>query len=182
MKDFVNLNPDIPEDDLKGMVASIERKSEHPIAKAISMISQPNYEVNNFINYGGEGVSGHINYNGQNVRVSIGNSRLLQRFEVILTEEQAETVKEFEYKGHTVVLAIVDNQLSLIMTLQDGDMVKPEAANVVRILQNAGIQVWMLTGDNTRCARLVANRVGINIENVIAECYPEDKKAKVEAL
>jgi Cu+-exporting ATPase len=87
-------------------------------------------------------------------------------------------MQEFADRGRTPLLAAETGRLALILGV--GDELKPEAAGVVASLQERGLQVVMLTGDNERTARAVARQAGI--DRVLAEVLPENKAQEVSRL
>ncbi|MGL5512690.1 MAG: HAD-IC family P-type ATPase, partial [Sporomusa sp.] len=87
-------------------------------------------------------------------------------------------IEQLEQQGKTVMLFALENKLSGLFAV--ADTVKDNSAQAVSELSKMGIEVWMMTGDNTRTARAIAHTVGI--ENVMAEVLPEQKAEKVAAL
>ena len=78
-----------------------------------------------------------------------------------------------ERQGKTGICVAIDGSFSAVVGVSD--TIKPEAAPTVRALENLGVEVWMVTGDNARTAKAVASMVGINQAHVMAEVLPEGK-------
>jgi Cu+-exporting ATPase len=85
-----------------------------------------------------------------------------------------------EAAGQTVAFVAVDGEPAGLIAL--GDPVKPTAATAVRALTDAGVEVWLVTGDARTTAEAVARQVGIAAERVEAEARPDDKAATIERL
>ena len=85
-----------------------------------------------------------------------------------------------EEQAKTVVCMSMDGQLVLTAAIED--KIKSTAAVTVSVLQELGYDVWMITGDNWRCARAVAARVGIPASHIMAEVLPQHKSSKVKEL
>ena len=186
------------EDGVLRLAATAERGSEHPLARAIVEgaeergieLGDPEY----FENVPGQGIratvesrepqSGSKRAGGERsdpraVEVLVGNRKLLSD-NGIDTEPAAETMERLEREGKTAMLVAVDGDLAGVVA--DADTVKPSAKEAVSALQARGIDVMMITGDNERTARAVAEEVGIDPDNVRAGVLPEDKSDAVEAI
>jgi len=163
--------PGFEASDLLRLVASLEQGSEHPLAPAMVRGAQglALAPVQDFKSMPGMGVQGVID--GR--RVVVGNHALLQSLQVdgALLAERAEQLR---LKGRTVVLAAVDGKAAGVVSVTDP--VKANAAEALRGLQAAGIQVVMVTGDHQVTAKAVADQLGIVYE---AGVLPEGKAAVV---
>jgi len=150
--------------------ASLESLSEHPIAQAIARgVAEPD-SVDDFENRPGYGVLGSI----RGVQVRVGR-RLL--FETIPDAVEQAAVGA-ESKGQTVVFAGRGVEAEGIIIV--ADQVKATSAEAVAAFHEQGLEVTLLTGDNSRTAQTVAAAVGI--DNVIAEVLPADKAAEITRL
>jgi len=167
------------EDELLRLAASAERGSEHPLARAIVQGAQER----------GLDVSeseAFENVPGQGVRATVGDSEVLVGNRTLLRENgvdpspAAETMERLESEGTTAMLVARDG--ALVGVVADADTVKPSAREAVSQLRARGVDVMMITGDNERTARAVAEQVGIDPGNVRAEVLPEDKSDAVEAI
>jgi Cu+-exporting ATPase len=92
-------------------------------------------------------------------------------------EEQSGT---FERQGKTVMLVALDGRIAGLVAVADA--VKAGSKEAIRQLQQQGLEVWMITGDNRRAALAIAAQVGIPPERVLAEVLPEDKADQVKRL
>ncbi|AZH26197.1 heavy metal translocating P-type ATPase [Haloplanus aerogenes] len=187
----------LTEDDVLRLAATAEHGSEHPLARAIVEgakargieVSDPE----NFENVPGHGVRATV----EGSEVLVGNRKLL-RDEGIDPSPAAATMERLESEGKTAMLvAMRDSERSenrdasgdqpraagkLLGVVADADTVKESAKDAVSALRARGLDVMMLTGDNERTARAVAEQVGIDPANVRAEVLPEDKSDAVEAI
>ena len=179
------------EDEVLRLAATAERGSEHPLARAIvDGAESRGIDVgspDNFENVPGHGVRATVASDGPDgdSEVLVGNRKLL-RDNGIDPSPAAEEMERLESEGKTAMLVARvpagTNEGRLVGIVADADTVKPSAADAVAALRDRGIDVMMITGDNERTARAVAERVGIDPENVRAEVLPEDKSAAVEAI
>uniref|UniRef100_A0A671RBY2 P-type Cu(+) transporter n=1 Tax=Sinocyclocheilus anshuiensis TaxID=1608454 RepID=A0A671RBY2_9TELE len=110
--------------------------------------------------------------------VLIGNREWMRRNALQVRADVDEAMTEHEKRGRTAVLVAVDNELCAMVAI--ADTVKPEAELAVHILTAMGLEVVLMTGDNSKTARAIAAQVGIR--KVFAEVLPSHKVAKVEQL
>ena len=159
------------------LAASLERGSEHPMATAIVEAAEANsiqfIETEGFHSVTGKGVVGKVGGH----EVAVGNERLLQEHGVSLAELTSRS-DELRHDGQTVVFVAVD-RLAVGM-LGIADPVKPEAADALRSLQNEGVRVVMLTGDNEITAAAVARQLGIS--DFEAGVLPDHKAEVIHKL
>jgi Cu+-exporting ATPase len=172
--DIQNLG-DKKDEELVSILASLEKKSEHPIAHAIVNYAQEKsiatQEVTNFEAIEGKGLKGNIN----NVEYFIGNTKLVQDLNLSFDNEQ---LSVFTSQGKTpVILSTKDKVLGFVMV---ADEVKAESKVAVENLHKIGIKVIMLTGDDEKAAKYIASLVGI--DEVVAHVLPQDKLAKIKEL
>ncbi|MFB6085870.1 MAG: heavy metal translocating P-type ATPase [Halodesulfurarchaeum sp.] len=167
------------EDEVLGLAAAAEQGSEHPLARAIvEGATDRGIEIGKasaFENVPGHGIRATVDGRA----VLVGNRKLLEE-EGIATDPASEFMERLEREGKTAMLVAVDGSLAGIVA--DADTVKPQSKRAVTALQDRGIDVMMITGDNERTARAVAGQVGIDPENVRAEVLPEDKSDAVEQI
>ncbi|XP_022271375.1 copper-transporting ATPase 1 isoform X3 [Canis lupus baileyi] len=116
--------------------------------------------------------------NAQQYRVLIGNREWMIRNGLVINNDVDDSMTEHERKGRTAVLVAVDDELCGLIAI--ADTVKPEAELAVHILKSMGLEVVLMTGDNSRTARSIASQVGIT--KVFAEVLPSHKVAKVKQL
>lgn len=169
------LTHDIQKAELISYVAAIEKKSEHPLAKAIVDYAKSDNTVkaDEFKALPGYGVSARIN----NQTVLVGNVRLMQNA-AITSASFDRDYQRLVAEGKTVLLVAVDQQIKGLIAI--ADTIKSDSKQAIQKLQAQGLKVVMLTGDNQQAASYTAKQV--NIDHVIAEVLPEDKVAEVEKL
>jgi len=169
----------LDEDAVLRFAASAESGSEHPLGQAVvDGAEERGLDVgspDSFENVPGQGVRATVD--GREVLV--GNRRLLERTDVDPAPAE-ETMDRLEREGKTAMLVAVDGRVAGVVA--DADTVKDSAADAVAALRERDLSVEMITGDNERTARAVAEQVGIDPENVRAEVLPEDKADAVEAI
>ncbi|KAA9407502.1 heavy metal translocating P-type ATPase [Haloarcula sp. CBA1131] len=176
------------------VAASAEHASEHPLAEAIvEGARERGVEVEDpdtFENVPGQGVKATTRHG----RVLVGNRKLLSEAGVD-TAPAEERMDALEREGKTAMLVALaedaggddtegdkDPDYRLLGIVADADTVKESAKAAVSGLRERGLGVWLITGDNGRTARAVAEEVGIDPDNVMADVLPEDKADAVDDL
>ncbi len=152
------------------LAASAEALSEHPIAQAIAMSSPARIPAAEFENHPGSGVVASVD----DTEVRVGRRSLFGEVPSAVEELAAEA----ELTGATAVLAGRGPVAEVVFVIRD--QVKTTSSEAIAALHALGLEVTLLTGDNERTARSVADAVGI--DDVIAEVFPGDKAAVVERL
>ncbi|MFC7130522.1 heavy metal translocating P-type ATPase [Haloferax chudinovii] len=169
----------LSEDDVLRLAATAEIGSEHPLARAIVDGARERgidvTDPDNFENVPGHGIKATIG----DSEVLVGNRKLLRDNGIDPSPAQS-TMERLENEGKTAMLVAYEDEL--VGVVADADTIKESAKDAVRQLQERGVDVMMITGDNERTARAVAEQVGIAPENVRAEVLPEDKSDAVEAI
>jgi Cu+-exporting ATPase len=159
------------------VASALERKSEHPLARAIVAHADVNHirpvETNTFESLTGFGVIGNVD--GRSV--AIGNAAILEQ-RAIRINGQSPVADSLAAEGKTPVFVAVDGVLAGIIAV--ADTIKPGSAEAVAQLTTMGIDVVMITGDNERTAGAIARQIGI--ERVIAGVLPQDKAKHVKTL
>ncbi|MBN8424362.1 cadmium-translocating P-type ATPase [Microbacterium esteraromaticum] len=158
----------IARDDLLAWAGAVEASSSHPLAAAIITASPESLVATDVVEQAGHGVTGHVD--GRTVRV--GNARWLTPGAL------GTAADEMAAHGMTVVVVEADGTTAGLIGIRDE--LRPESAEMVRMLQEQGIETIMLTGDNERTARAIAAEAGIT--DVRAEQLPADKAAVIETL
>ena len=166
---------DLKDNELVSILASLEKKSEHPIAHAIMNYAKEKNinisDVSNFESIKGKGLKGAVT----NVEYFAGNARLVQDLGISFDSSK---IEEFTAQGKTpVILATKEKVLGFVMV---SDEIKNESKQAVADLHRLGIEVIMLTGDDEKAARYIASLVGI--DDVIAHVLPHDKLEKIKEL
>ena len=171
IKTFENIS----EKELLNLAASLEKLSEHPIAKAIvNEANLKNYKkVNGFKVLRGRGVEGKI---GKDV-ILIGNQTLMKERKIELNKF-VRSIERFEEDGKTTM--IITKNKKILGAIAVADSVKEDSKEAIKKLNKQGYRTVMITGDNERTANAIAKEVGI--KEVIANVWPEDKSKKVEEL
>ena len=167
----------LPEAELLRLAAAVERESEHPLAEAVVKRAQANGipapSASDFTNVPGHGamatVDGH--------RLVVGNQRLMEREKIVLGPLD-ENLKRMSAEGRTVVIVGVDGRAAGLLAIADAP--RPTSRQAVAALLAAGIEVFMLTGDNEATAKRIASELGIT--SVIAEVLPGQKAEKIAEL
>ncbi len=164
--------------DVLRIAASIDFHSEHPLAEAIVKGAEEAgikpEEVKNFASVTGKGVT--ANY--KNDRVGLGNSKLVDDFGAKLTEEQFSYVKKWQLEGQTVMFLIVSNAVEGIVSVSD--KIKSTSYSAIKELQDSGVKVIMLTGDNEFTAKAVADE--LHLDDFRSDYLPDDKFEMVKQL
>ena len=161
--------------DVMQQLASLEHHSEHPLAQAIyNYAKQHNLSLSNVTDFKaipGKGVSGII----KNQYVLFGNKALMDANNIVVGDafKQAQHLAD---EAKTPMYFAIDNQLVALVAV--ADPIKEEAIEAIRCLQNKGLHLVMLTGDNYATAKAVAQRVGI--KDFIAEVLPNEKLSYVK--
>ncbi len=177
--DIQNLS-DMDNRELVSILASLEKKSEHPIAHAIvNYVEEPGMtdgqmkieNISDFEGLQGRGIKGTIG----GVEYYAGNAKLMKELGVTFDTSQ---IEKFTAQGKTpVILATKEKVLGFVMV---ADEIKTESKQAVKDLHKLGIKVVMLTGDDEKAAKYMASLVGI--DEVVAHVLPEDKLKKIKEL
>lgn len=165
------------EDELLILASALEHNSEHSLANAIVIAAQEKKmafaDVANFDAPTGNGVTGTVNAH----HVAIGNAKLMQDVGVksSLLSKQA---NELRAEGATVMCMAVNGKEAAILVVEDP--IKATTPAAIRELQDKGIEIVMVTGDNKNTAEAVAKRLGI--KQVVADVLPKDKSRIIGEL
>jgi len=162
-------------DHLLEIAGSIEKLSEHPIAKAIvRKANLKNYrQVKNFKIIIGKGLEGTIS----GKKIIIGNEILMKEKDISIKEFEF-IINDFNEKAYTVLI-VVENK-KVIGVIGVSDTIKEDSKNAINKLNSLGYRTIMITGDNEKAAKAIANQVGI--KEVIARVLPEEKSNKIKEL
>ena len=183
VKNLVCFTDYYSEEEIKSFIVSVESQSEHLIAKAITaFIQEPPFPCLKFQNLEGQGVSGLIRWKSRDLQVLIGNETIMKSHKIEIPKEIREKYSDLENEGKTTVLVSISQKIVSIVAVSESELAKPEAPSVISALQEQGYSVWIITGDNRPSAIKIANYLKIPDDQVIANCYPGDKRAKVEYL
>jgi len=159
------------------MVASAEVGSEHPVAEAITAAAREAglamTPASDFTAVAGHGITAHVNGSV----VAVGNAKLMRTIGVDVAALAAEADVRAS-AGQTPMYVAVDGTLCGLVAV--ADTVKDSSAEAVAQLEALGLEVWMLTGDNTATAHAIAS--GVGIDHVVADVLPAEKAAHVQHL
>jgi len=182
LQEIISLN-NMPEDELLKIAASLENNSEHPLALAIvDAASARNLEIiesKEFTAIPGKGIRGKIN----DREYLIGTETFMVSNNIDI-KSILEKKAALELKGATVMILSdisgnsSDNTPSALISVADG--IKENSVEGVELLKKLGLDIYMITGDNSRTAKAIASKAGI--ENVLAEVLPEGKAEEVRKL
>ena len=168
----------ISENELVELAASVEKNSNHPIAKAIvRKANDMNLELNqtsSFENITGKGLKAQID----DKDILAGNKKLLESLNIEIPQSVLEEYGRLEDLSKTIILIGVDREIKGILSLSD--KIKANSKRTIEELHKMGIETYMLTGDNKKTASTVASAVGI--DNVCAGVLPENKLDIVKNL
>ncbi|MBI2638321.1 heavy metal translocating P-type ATPase [Candidatus Peregrinibacteria bacterium] len=161
------------------IASALESRSEHPLGKAITEGRGERVEnrVLDFKAISGKGITGTVDFGSQKISAAIGNRALMQMRGVDISALE-KNLEKLENDGKTVM--VLEKNGKALGLIAVADVIKPESQKAVLALQKAGLEVWMITGDNERTARAIAKQAGIT--NVMAQVLPENKSAKVVEL
>ncbi|MBK7092732.1 MAG: copper-translocating P-type ATPase [bacterium] len=152
------------------LVASVESKSEHPLAKAVVEYAQEQgvafASVSDFVSYAGAGAEGTV----EGKRVLLGTAKFFQYRKIDLSALAADVDPELAH-GRSLMFVAIDGTAAGFVTL--ADTIKPDASTAIHELSMLGITATMLTGDNQHSAQSVAREIGIT--NFKAELLPQQK-------
>lgn len=166
---------DMGEKEFISLLASLEKRSEHPIAKAIlDYAKEKNIspeDISDFKAIEGKGIQGSVN----GKEYFAGNIKLVGDLGI---ELDASEINKLTAQGKTpVILANKEKVLGFVMV---ADEIKPESKQAIANLHKLGIKTVMLTGDDERTAKYISSLLGI--DEVVANVLPQDKLAKIKAL
>ena len=178
-------NPEVAEkkyytDDVKdtlGYLASVERESDHPLAKAVlAEIGETTFtpvDRTDVVKGGGivASVAGH--------RIAVGNVSLMEQEQVSLSKEARADVKRYEENGNSLVLTAVDGELKVLMGIRD--QIRPGVKENLQELRRLGVKnLVVLSGDNQGTVKLVAKE--LDLTEAYGNMLPEDKSAHLKKL
>ena len=166
------------EEELLTLAYALEKKSEHPLANAILETGrergvQSDLEVTDFQAVPGGGLTGELDGS----RLTGGNLKYISQTAEV-TDAVRRQAEELAEEGKTPLFFAKDGKLLGIIAV--ADVIKEDSPQAVRELQNMGIHVVMLTGDNERTARAIGKQAGV--DEVIAGVLPEGKESVIRAL
>ena len=162
-------------DELLRLAASLEKNSEHPLAKAVTAEAEglSLSDVSDFEALPGNGL--HARLDGKEL---LGGSVKFLSTKELVTEAVSSQANALAEEGKTPLLFALDGELAGLIAV--ADPIKEDSAQAIRELRNMGIQTVMLTGDNERTARAISSQAGV--DHVIAGVLPEGKADVIRTL
>ena len=175
--DIILFDPELDQNELLRLTATLEKKSEHPLSEAIVSEADarqlPLDEVTRFESLSGLGIQGQI----ADKEILIGNIKLMEQNEISV-EHIMDDYLQLSDSGKTPLLIGWGQSVKGIIGV--ADTIKENSSLAVSQLKAMGIQVYMLTGDNERTARAIGHMV--NIDNVVANVLPDEKSSMIKQL
>lgn len=160
------------------IVASVEKKSEHPLADAIvneaekkNIILKDCFDFNSIT---GSGIIATID----NKEIIIGNIKLFESKKIKIDEDIFKKIEVLEEQGKTIIFVAIDNKFSGIIACKD--VLKETSKQAINKLNEKRIKTIILTGDRKKTAMAIANE--LNIEDIISEVLPNEKFLKIKDL
>jgi len=169
--DILNFGNDFSDHDILKYAASLEKNSEHPLAKGILEKADDTWDPEEFNSITGKGIEGKVN----GTAVKVVSPGFVHENEMTYPEDD---VEELSSQGKTVVFVILGENLAGAIAL--GDKIRESSKNAIQALHKMGIECIMLTGDNQQTADYVAGE--LDIDQVFAEVLPDEKADKVKEV
>jgi Cu+-exporting ATPase len=164
------------ENEMLKIAYSLEKSSEHPLAKAILNKYHLNhyYKVESFKAVPGKGLSGIV----EGKLHLLGTQKFLQENNIDIGPEEKALIQKQQDIGRTVVL--LAQETNLIGLISIADVLRAEAIDVIRAIKRLGVEPVIISGDSEKVVKAVANKLGV--DNYFAEVLPEDKFEKISKL
>ena len=176
--------------DAMKLASALARRSNHPLSQAVAKLHADEFPFADWQEVRGAGVQAKLSaesgvrgaefpMGAQEVLLRLGSLRWLREAGVDLMPGKAFEEK-WAQQGGTLLGLAADGILIAILAVKD--TLKPGATEVMKLLRDEGLKVFLVTGDNTLTARVVAQQAGITAENVFAEVRPEEKARFIQNL
>ena len=169
--DTITFSNDMGEKDLLRYAATVESRSEHPIAQGIVASSEETFQVDDFKAIPGKGAEGKV----EGKEVKVVSPGYLREENISLSDKR---IGQLSSQGKTVIFVIIDGRLKGAIAL--ADIIRPESKEAISKLKEMGIRCMMLTGDNKLVAKWVSDEIGL--DEYFAEVLPQDKAEKVKEV
>jgi Cu2+-exporting ATPase len=169
--DTIAFSDELEEKELLKYAASVESRSEHPIAQGIVSSSKDTFPVEGFKAIPGKGAEGKVD--GREVKVV--SPGYLKENGITVDDKRIDTLSS---QGKTVIFVMMDGKLKGAVAL--ADIIRPESKKAISKLKGMGIRCMMLTGDNKLVAKWVSDEIGL--DEYFAEVLPQDKAEKVKEV
>lgn len=175
---MVTLDDDFSEEQIIQYIASLNNESEHPLADATVKYGKSKdvefLKVSDFESVTGKGVQGTIDGKA----IKLGNRKIIEDADISVTDDQKREAGSYQNSGKTVSWLAIDNKIAGFVVISDA--IKESSRKAIQQLQEEGVEVIMLTGDNPQTAKAVADEM--NLSSFKAECLPQDKLEEIERL
>ncbi len=169
--DIISFDNNFTHDDVLHFAGSVERNSEHPIAQGIYKSTKDISEATEFIAVHGKGARAIVD----NKNVGVFSPGYLREKNISPNDERIEKLSE---QGKTVVFVLIDEKLIGAIAL--ADIIREESKQAIAEFKKLGIKTIMLTGDNEKVAKYVADKLGL--DRYIAEVLPDGKAKTVKEI
>jgi Cu2+-exporting ATPase len=175
---MITVNDDFSEEQIIQYIASINNESEHPLADATVKYGKSKdvefLKVSDFESVTGKGVQGTIGGKA----IKLGNRKIIEDADISVSNDQKSEAESYQNSGKTVSWLAIDDEIVGFVVISDA--IKESSRKAIQQLQEEGIEVIMLTGDNPQTAKAVADEM--NLSSFKAECLPQDKLEEIERL
>jgi len=168
------------ENELMTITAAIEKGSQHPLASAIMRKAEENglnfndVAIEEFQSITGKGVKAKVN----NEMYYVGSPKLFEELHGSIESERKQKITEMQTQGKTVL--VLGTEKEILSFIAVADEMRESSKEVIRKLNNMGIETVMLTGDNQRTAAAIGKQVGVS--DIKADLLPEDKLNFIKEL
>lgn len=169
--DVITFDSSMDEKELVKYAASVELHSEHPIAKGVVAATKETFPIDGFKAIPGRGAEARVN--GREVKVV--SPGYLKETGLTVTDKR---IEKLSGQGKTVVFVMIDGKAAGAVAL--ADIIRPESKEAIAKLKEMGIRCLMITGDNNRVAKWVADEIGL--DEYFAEVLPDKKADKVKEV
>ncbi|HKJ97576.1 MAG TPA: heavy metal translocating P-type ATPase [Desulfotignum sp.] len=177
VSDIVSLGS-LSEDDILGLAAGLESRSEHAIAKGIVTAAKDrNIDIpdpENFEAIPGKGAKATV----ADKKIKVVSPGFLQENDISVEKEHKDRIDHLAEQGKTVVYLLSEDRPEAVLALED--MVRDSARKAVRELQEMGLKVMMLTGDSEAVAKTVADQ--LHLDDYLAEILPDEKSDQIKQI
>ncbi len=174
VSDVISLKDDLPSEDLLKIVASCEKLSEHPLAKAIVKNAKEAQidieEPQDFKMYPGKGVTCTNSYG----KIYAGNSKFLSEYNIDVDCQ----LDKLKHEGKASIIVALNDEVIGFIGLSD--VIREDSKDMIERLHELGTEIMLLTGDNSETANYFAEKVGIG--KVFGNLLPEEKLSWIEKL
>ncbi len=174
VSDIFVSTPDLSEAEFLKIASSLEKGSDHPLAKAVrkKTLSISCYNVCDFQNFEGKGIKATIN----GKTYLSGNVRFLSENNVDFTSVENK-IREYSNQGKTPLIFAMGNEVIGIIAVSD--TIRKDSVDAIRTLKDSGKEVVMLTGDNKNAAEFIGKKAGIDL--IASDLLPQDKEEYIRS-